>query len=190
MFTCTALHHALLEWPKNKGVHLKASKSKLKADRSDSSNYFNYKNDGGKNAFCCAAMGRKLLTSPGVADMYTFLTNTWNILPVSYQQSVYKMTLATFKRQIQQAENPTPAVVISLGAARVDNAIHLDYLTSRAALEKPEIRSADPNILIDSNCADDEVHFVGTDLSAVITWVGLGLCAAEPHHFSSCVRVN
>jgi hypothetical protein len=31
---------------------------------------------------------------------------------------------------------------------------------------------------------------VGTDLSAVITWVGLGLCAAEPHHFSSCVRVN
>jgi len=32
--------------------------------------------------------------------------------------------------------------------------------------------------------------FVGTDLSAVITWVGLGLCAAEPHHFSSCVRVN
>jgi hypothetical protein len=91
--------------------------------------------------------------------MYTFLTNTWNILPVSYQQRVYKMTLATFKRQIQQAENPMPAVVISLDAARVDNAIHLDYLTSRAALEKPELRSADPNILIDSNCADDELHF-------------------------------
>jgi hypothetical protein len=34
------------------------------------------------------------------------------------------------------------------------------------------------------------VLIVGTDLSAVITWVGLGLCAAEPHHFSSCVRVN
>ena len=34
------------------------------------------------------------------------------------------------------------------------------------------------------------VDYVGTDLSAVITWVGLGLCAAEPHHFSSCVRVN
>jgi len=31
---------------------------------------------------------------------------------------------------------------------------------------------------------------VGTDLSAVITLVGLGLCAAEPHHFSSSVRVN
>jgi hypothetical protein len=26
-----------------------------------------------------------------------------------------------------------------------------------------------------------EPTIVGTDLSAVITWVGLGLCAAEPH---------
>jgi len=25
---------------------------------------------------------------------------------------------------------------------------------------------------------------VGTDLSAVITWVGLGLCAVEPHAMS------
>jgi hypothetical protein len=50
MFTCTALHHALLEWQKNKGVHPKASKSKLKADRPDRSNYFNYKNDSGKIA--------------------------------------------------------------------------------------------------------------------------------------------
>jgi len=33
-------------------------------------------------------------------------------------------------------------------------------------------------------------EIVGTDLSVVITWVGLGLCAAERHHFSSCVRVN
>jgi len=41
MFTCTALRHALLEWQKNKGVHPKASKSKLKADRPDRSNYFN-----------------------------------------------------------------------------------------------------------------------------------------------------
>jgi len=38
MFTCTALCHALLEWQKNKGVHPKASKSKLKADRPDPSN--------------------------------------------------------------------------------------------------------------------------------------------------------
>jgi hypothetical protein len=31
---------------------------------------------------------------------------------------------------------------------------------------------------------------VGTHLSAVITWIGVGLCAAEPHHIRSCVRVN
>jgi len=84
----------------NKGVHLKASKSKLKADRPDHLNYFNYMNDGGENASCCAAMGRKLLTSPGVADTYTFLMNTWNTLPESYQQRVYNNTLATVKRQI------------------------------------------------------------------------------------------
>jgi len=69
-------------------------------------------------------MGRKLLTSPGVADTYTFLMNTWNTLPESYQQRVYKNTLATIKHQIQQAENPMPAEVISVEAARVDNAIH------------------------------------------------------------------
>jgi len=68
MFSCTALRHATLEWQKNKGVHPKASKSKLKADRPDPSNDFNYKNVGGKSASCCAAMGRKLLTLPGVAD--------------------------------------------------------------------------------------------------------------------------
>jgi len=48
--------------------------------------------------------------------------NTWNTLPESYQQRVYNNTLATVKHQIQQAENPTPAVVISMEAARVDNA--------------------------------------------------------------------
>jgi len=159
MFTCTSLRHALLEWQKNKGVHLKASKSKLKADRPDHSNYFNHKNDGGKNASCCAAMGPKLLTSPGVADTYTFLMNTWNTLPESYQQRVYNNTLATVKRQIQQAENPMPARVISTKAARVDNAILLDYLTSEVALEEPEIGSTDPNIPIDNNCMDDELHF-------------------------------
>jgi len=53
MFTCTALRHALLEWQKNKGVHSKASKSKLKAHRPYRSIYFNYKNDGGKNTSCC-----------------------------------------------------------------------------------------------------------------------------------------
>jgi hypothetical protein len=144
---------------KNKGVHPKASKSKLKADRPDPSNYVNYKNDGGKNASCCAAMGRKLLTSPGIADTYTFLMNTWKALPESYQQRVYNNTLATVNDQIQQAENPTPAVVFSMEAARVNNAICLDYLTSEVAHEEPEIGSTDRNILIDNNCMDDELHF-------------------------------
>jgi len=76
MFTCTALRHALLEWQKNKGVHLNASKSKLKADRPDCSNYCNCRSDGGKIASCCAVTGRKLLTSPGVVDTYSFLMNT------------------------------------------------------------------------------------------------------------------
>jgi len=159
MFTCTALRHALLEWQKDKGVHPKASKSKLKADRPDCANYFNCKNDGGKIVSCCSVTGRKLLTSPGIADMYTFLMNTWNTLPESYQQKVYNNTLATVKSQIQQAENPTPAVVISVEAARVDNAILLDYLTSEVALEEPEIGSTDSNIPIDNNCTDDEWHF-------------------------------
>jgi hypothetical protein len=85
--------------------------------------------------------------------------NTWNTLPVSYQQRVYNNTLATVKRQIQQAENPTPAVVISMEAALVDNAILLNYLASEVALEEPEIGSGDQNIPIDNNCRDDELHF-------------------------------
>jgi len=44
-------------------------------------------------------------------------------------------------------------------AAFVDNAILLDYLTSEVALEEPEIGSSDPNILIDNNCTDGELHF-------------------------------
>jgi len=91
-------------------------------------------------------MGRKLLTSPGVGDTYTCLMNTWNTLPESYQQTVYKNTLATVKRLIQQAENPMPAMVISVEAVRVDNAILLDYLTSDVVLEESEIESTDPNI--------------------------------------------
>jgi len=135
MFTCSALLHALVEWRKNKVVHPKASMSKLKADRPDHANYCNYKNGGGKNASCCAATGHKLLTSPGIADMYSFLMNTWNTLPESYQQRVFNNTLATAKCQIQQVENPTPAKVISVEAACVDNAILLDYLTSEVVLE-------------------------------------------------------
>jgi len=155
MFTCTALRHALLEWQKNKGVHPKASKSKLDADRPDRWNSFNRKNDDGKIAFCCALTGHKLLTSPGVADMYMFLMNTWNTLLESYQQRVYNNTLATVKRQIQQAENPTPAVVVSVEAACIGNAILLDYLASDVELEEPEIVSTDQNIATDIKCIDD-----------------------------------
>jgi len=103
-------------------------------------------------------MGRKLLTSPGVADTFTFLMNTWNTLLESYQQRVYNNTLATVKRQIQQAANPTPAVVISMEAARVDNAILPDYLTSEVVIEEPEIGSTDPNIPIDNECTHDKLH--------------------------------
>jgi hypothetical protein len=159
MFTCTMLHHALLECQKNTGVHPKASKSKLKVDRAYRLNYINHENDGVKNASCCAATARKLLTSPCVADMNTVLMNTWNTLPESYQQWMYNNTLATVERQIKQAENPMPAVVISVKVARVDNVILLDYFNSEVAHEDPEIGRTDPNILIDHNCTDDEIHF-------------------------------
>ena len=72
---------------------------------------------------------------------------------------MYKTTLATVKRQIQQPDNPTPAVVICVEAARLDSTILLDYLTSEMALEEPEIRSTNPNNPIDNNCTDDELHF-------------------------------
>jgi hypothetical protein len=84
--------------------------------------------------------------------------NTWNTLPESYQQRVYKNTLGTVKREIKQAENPMPAAVISTDAAHVDNAILLDCLTTEVALEEPEIGSTDPNIPMDNNCTDDELH--------------------------------
>jgi len=155
MFTCTDFCHALLEWQKNKRIHPKAPKSKLKADRPDYLNYFNYNNDGGTNTFSCGAMGCKLLTSPGIADTYTFLRNTWNTLPESYQQRVYTNPLATVQCQIQQVENPTPTVVISVEAAHVYNAILLHYFTSKVALEQPEIGSIHPNIPIENNCTDN-----------------------------------
>jgi hypothetical protein len=84
--------------------------------------------------------------------------NTWNTLLESYQQRVFNNTLATGKRHTQQAEYPTPAMVISTEAVCVDNAILLDYLTCEVALEEPEIGSTDPNIPIDNNCTDDELH--------------------------------
>ena len=52
-----------------------------------------------------------------------------------------------------------PAEVISKEAAGVDNAVLVDYLTSDAALEEPEIRNTDRNIPIDNDCTNDELHF-------------------------------
>ena len=68
--TCTVLSHAPLEWQKNKGVHPKASKSNMKVDTPDHLNHFNYNNDSGKNAFCCAVNGHKLSNLPGIAERY------------------------------------------------------------------------------------------------------------------------
>jgi hypothetical protein len=85
--------------------------------------------------------------------------NTWNTLPESNQQVVFNNTLGTVKHQIQQAKNQTPSLVISVEAARVDNAILLDYLASEVALEEPEIGRTDTNIPINTNCTDDELHF-------------------------------
>jgi len=85
--------------------------------------------------------------------------NTWSTLPESHQQREYKNTLATVEHQIQQAENPTPAVVFSMQASSIDNAILVDYLRSEVALEEPEIRGTDPNIPTVNDCTDDELHF-------------------------------
>jgi len=157
MFTHSTLSHALLEWQKNIGIHLKGSKPKLKAQRLDCYNYFNNKNDGGKNASCCTAMSRKLSTLPGAADTYLLLMNTWNTLPECYQQRVYKHTFATVKRQIQEAENQIPAMVIRVEAWRVHNPILADYLISEVVLEEPEIRSTDQDIAIGNNCMEEEL---------------------------------
>ena len=158
MLTCPALRYAPLEWQKHNVVDPKASKSNLNGDRPDRSNYFNHENDGGKNTSCCSAMGRKLLTRPGIADTYIFLMKTWNTLPESYKQSVYNNTLATVKRQIRQGQSPMPAVVITMEAVSVDNAIPLDYLTFKVAFEEPVIGSTDTKIPIENHCPEDELH--------------------------------
>jgi len=103
-------------------------------------------------------MGCKLLISPGGSHTDNVLMNTWNIQPESYKQRAYKSTLATGKHQIQQAETPMPAVVISVAAAPGDNAILLDYLTSEVALKDPEIGCTNLTISIDNNCTNDELH--------------------------------
>jgi len=107
ILTCIRLRQALLKWQMNNGVHPKASKSKLKLDRPDPSNYFNYMNNIGKNASCCAATGRKLLTLPGVAETYTFSINTCNVLLESYQQRLYKkLLLRSSVRSNRQRTSP------------------------------------------------------------------------------------
>jgi hypothetical protein len=55
-----------------------------------------------------------------------------------------------------------PAVVISVEAPRVDNAILVDYVTSVVSREEPEIRSNDPIILTENNSMDEQLHFVMT----------------------------
>jgi hypothetical protein len=85
--------------------------------------------------------------------------NAWNTLPESYQQIVYIHTLATVKHQIQQAENPTAAVVIGTGAVSVNNHTRVDDLTSEVALEERGIASTDRNIQINNNCPHYKLHF-------------------------------
>jgi hypothetical protein len=84
--------------------------------------------------------------------------NTWNTLPESYQPRVYSKVLTTVKQQIDEAENPAPAVVISVESARVDNTILLDYWASDVSLEEPEIGSTEQNLLTDNNYTVDEPH--------------------------------
>jgi hypothetical protein len=156
MITSAKLRHALLEWQKNQDVHPTASKSRLISDRPDHSKYFKQKRDSGKNASCCAATGRKLLTMPGVGDTYRFWMNTWNTLPESYQPRVYNNNFPTHKRQIQQADSTIPAIVIGVDTARVDNVIHLHSWHSKVPLEEPEIGCTHPIIPIHTNCTYDE----------------------------------
>jgi hypothetical protein len=80
---------------------------------------------------------------------------------------VYKNTLVTVKRLIQQAENQTPAAVNSTDALCVDSAILLDCLTSEVPHQEPEIGITDPNILIDNNCTADELH-LGMPLNPIL----------------------
>ena len=86
-----------------------------------------------------------MLTSPGIADMEfildEYLEHTSRELPTEGVQN----TPATVKRQIQQAENQTPAMFISVEPSHADNAILLDYLTSEVALDEPAVGSTDPN---------------------------------------------
>jgi len=86
--------------------------------------------------------------------------NTGNTLPDSYQERVYNNTHATEKREIQQAENQTPALVIRIESLHVGNAIFLGDLASEVELREPEIKSTDPHSPMTNICMDDE-HYSG-----------------------------
>jgi hypothetical protein len=118
---------------KEQTCYSKSFEVKPKVDRPDRSKYFDFKSDRGTNSSCCAATGRKLLAWHGVPDTFTFLMNTVNTLPDSFQQTVYKNTLAQVKHRSHRAENPMPAVVLRVDAVRVGNAVVGDYLTSEVA---------------------------------------------------------
>jgi hypothetical protein len=53
--------------------------------------------------------------------------------------------------------NPTLATVIGVEATRVDNAMIFDNLPSEVALEESEIRSTDPDVLINITCTENQV---------------------------------
>jgi hypothetical protein len=50
-------------------------------------------------------------------------------------------------------------VVINVESACVDNYLFVDDLTFEMLLDEPVIGSTDPNIPIDNNCTDDQLHF-------------------------------
>jgi hypothetical protein len=53
-----------------------------------------------------------------------------------------------------------PAVIVRGEAARRENAILLEYLTSKVVLEELEMGSTHQTIKTETNSADDELHFV------------------------------
>lgn len=85
--------------------------------------------------------------------------NPWDTQLESYRLRVYTCTLATVRCQIQQVENPIPAMEISMEAVHVDNTICLDHLASKVALHKRELWSTDPYTPPDQNYIDDEISF-------------------------------
>jgi hypothetical protein len=52
-----------------------------------------------------------------------------------------------------------PPEVISMHAAHIDNVILLEYITSKVALEEPEIGSTAPKIQTDNNYMDGKQRF-------------------------------